>query len=74
MIGIILQIVVLILSMSGCYLLASKQYVKWGYLVGFVAIPFWAAAEAYYGQWVWFSTNLYYAVVWYYGLKVHWSK
>jgi hypothetical protein len=74
MLGWILQITVLIMSMSSTYFLAKKGKERWGYLIGFLAIPFWAATEAYYQEWIWFSTNIYYLITWYLGLKRHWNE
>lgn len=74
MFGLILQILTVISSLSTAYLLSKKGLEKWGYLIGFITIPFWVIMEYYYQQWFYFILNPIYFYIWGKGIVSHWRQ
>lgn len=71
MVGLILQALTLLISLTTTYLLSRKGLEKWGYVVGFFGLSAWVVQEAYYQQWLYFVLNPIYFVLYFRGWMNH---
>jgi len=70
--GLLLQILTVIASLGTAWFLSKKGLERWGYLIGFCALPLWVAMELFYQQWFYLILNPIYFIIWFRGLKAHW--
>ena len=73
MIGFVLQVFTVFFSLLTTWLLSKKGKERYGYLIGFLSLPLWILMELYYRQYFYLILNPLYFVLWFKGLKNHWS-
>jgi len=74
-IGTIFQIITGILGALAIFVVGrkSKAY-RWGFVIGLVSQPFWAATYVLYNQFYLLPPLLLYTLSWWQGYRNHWKK
>ena len=74
-IGTIFQILTGILGALAIFVVGRKSRVcRWGFVIGLVSQPFWAATYVLYGQYLLLPPLALYTWSWWQGYRNHWKK